>query len=143
MIDLDTPQGRFVADMMAAVGKLEKGQIAQRVVQAKTARAKAGRHPGGRRPYGYRLADGLLVPDPIEAAVVRRMFELAEAGTSQRQISHTLNAENITTARGGRWAPSTVNRILRARCTSAGCHARRAPSRASTTPSWTLTGGTA
>src|SRR3954447_24148810 len=56
-IDLDTPQGRFMADMMAAVGKLEKGQVGQRVRQAKEARAKAGAHPGGRRPYGYRHRD--------------------------------------------------------------------------------------
>jgi site-specific DNA recombinase len=112
-IDLDTPQGRFHADLMAAVGKLEKGQIGQRVRQQKEARRKAGKPPGGKTPYGYRYADGLLAVDPIEKAVVLRMFELADAGTSQRQISRILNAESIPASKGGGWAPSTVSRILR------------------------------
>jgi len=123
-IDLDTPQGRFVADMMAAVGKLEKGQIAQRVRQQKEARAEAGGHPGGKRPYGYVLVDTgrtgkrgkpilELRPDSIEAPVVLRMFQMADAGTSQRQISRILNAEGIPASKRGRWAPSTVSRILR------------------------------
>jgi site-specific DNA recombinase len=112
-IDLDTPQGRFVADMMAAVGKLEKGQIGQRVLQQKTARAEAGKPPGGRRPYGYVYDDGALVVNEVEAEVVRRMSEMADAGTSQRRISQILNSEGICTARGGRWAPSTISRILR------------------------------
>jgi site-specific DNA recombinase len=112
-IDLDTPQGRFHADLMAAVGKLEKGQIGQRVRQQKVARANAGKPPGGKTPYGYRYADGLLAIDPIEKAVVVRMFKMADAGTSQRQIARILNAEGIPASKGGTWAPSTVSRILR------------------------------
>jgi site-specific DNA recombinase len=110
-IDLDTPQGRFVADMMAAVGKLEKGQIAQRVRQSKDARTRAGLPPGGKRPYGYRYESKLLVVDRVEAAVVVRMFEMALA-TSQRRIAHLLNAEGIPAAKGGRWVQSMVARIL-------------------------------
>lgn len=118
-IDLDTPQGRFMAGMMAQVGKLEKEQIGQRVRQAKSARAKAGGHPGGGRAFGYRLRDltaegtptGPLTVDPVEAAVVVRMFQMAMT-TSQRQIAHILNAEHIVTSRGGLWHQSVVARVL-------------------------------
>ena len=72
-IDLDTPQGRFVADMMAAVGKLEKGQTAQRVRQAVQARARAGQHLGV-APYGYRFEDKLLVTVANEAVIVERIY---------------------------------------------------------------------
>jgi site-specific DNA recombinase len=119
-LDLHTPQGEFFNDLMACVGKLEKRTIGVRVKQAKGARARAGGHPGGKRPYGYRQRDvtedgnptGPLIVDPAEKAVVRRMFEMADAGASQRQIARTLNAEGIPASRGGRWAPSTVNRVL-------------------------------
>ena len=111
-IDLDTPQGRFVADMMAAVGKLEKGQIAQRVRQSKEARAKAGLPPGGKRPYAYRYVDGELVVDPVEAQVVRRIFDMAQA-TSQRRIAALLNAEGIPSAQGRPWVQSMIGRVLR------------------------------
>jgi site-specific DNA recombinase len=121
-IDLDTPQGRFMANMMAAVGKLEKEQTAQRVRQAKAARAKAGGHPGGKRPYGYMLVDTgakgahgrpirELRPHPTERQAVVRMFTMAEA-TSQRQIAAILNHEGIPSSNGLLWVQSTVARVL-------------------------------
>jgi site-specific DNA recombinase len=109
---LDDENDRLLADIKAAVAQNEKAKIKRRVKQAKTARRKAGGAPGGKRPYGYRYQDGALVVDPIEAATVQRMFEMADAGASQRTIARTLNAEGIPASRGGRWAPSTVSRIL-------------------------------
>jgi site-specific DNA recombinase len=122
-VDLATPEGEFSASVLADVNRLEKRLIGVRVKQMKAARAEAGEHPGGKRPYGYELADTgrrgkndkviyELRPHPVERAVVVRMFEMADAGTSQRQIARTLNTEGIPASRGGRWAPSTVNRVL-------------------------------
>lgn len=111
-IDLDTPQGRFFADIMAAVGKLEKGQIAQRVSQAIQARARAGIHVGV-APYGYRWEEGRLVVVPEEAAVVKRIFtEYAEEGRSQREIARRLNRDGIAAQRGT-WTQGTVSKLLR------------------------------
>jgi site-specific DNA recombinase len=121
-IDLDTPQGRFFADMMAAVAKLEKGQIAQRVAQMKVARAEAGGRPGGNRPFGYLLADTgrrgkrdkeihELRPDPVERLVVERMFKMARA-VSQRRIAAILNAEGLRSANGALWTQATVQIVL-------------------------------
>ena len=115
-IDLDTPQGRFVADMMAAVGKLEKGQIGQRVLQSKEARAAAGGHSGGgkRPPFGYCQAGGHgpLLIDRSEAAIVRRIFDLADRGTSQRKVAQLFDREGIPTAQGKRWQQGQIARIL-------------------------------
>lgn len=119
-IDLDTPQGRFFADMMAAVGKLEKGQIAQRVKQAMQGRARAGRHNGGPRPYGY-LWDPYqengkekhrLVIFEAEKVIVRRIFAEFLAGTSQRQIARNLMADGIAAQRGGTWHQGTITKYL-------------------------------
>ena len=121
-IDLDTPQGRFMADMMAAVGKLEKGQIGQRVKQASLARAKAGYH-NGRRPFGYQLeATGetarngrpimRLVKHPAEAEVVERIFrEYAREGITQREICRRLNQDGIKAQRG-RWTQGSISKTL-------------------------------
>jgi hypothetical protein len=37
----------------------------------------------GRTPYGYTRADGLLVPDPVKAPIVRRIFQLYAEGKSR------------------------------------------------------------
>jgi site-specific DNA recombinase len=74
--------------------------------------AKEGeRHLGGRPPYGYRLADAgehpnakkralgqrlhRLEPDPMTAAVVRRIFEMFANGQGLKQIANTLTAEGV------------------------------------------------
>jgi DNA invertase Pin-like site-specific DNA recombinase len=112
-LDLADDDDRTLADMKAVLAASEKRKIKRRVRQAKTARALAGKPSGGKTPYGYAYADGTLVVNPVEAPVLVRMFELAGAGTSQRQISRILNAEGIPASKGGRWAPATVSRILR------------------------------
>jgi site-specific DNA recombinase len=70
--------------------------------------ALAGKSTGG-RVYGY--SGGQI--DPVEAARVRQMFELAGAGMSQEKIAAKLNAEGVPTARGSQWRQSTVSGILR------------------------------
>lgn len=114
-IDLDTPQGQFMADMMAAVGKLEKGQIGQRVRQALEARARAGYVPGGHARYGYRWHhegdEKLIVPVDAEGAIVCRIYEDYANGMGQRQIARALENEGLTN-RGGVWRQNAVSRIL-------------------------------
>jgi hypothetical protein len=45
--------------------------------------------------------------------VVRRVFELAAAGTSQRQIGRILNADKIKPLRGRQWSQPSIAAILR------------------------------
>lgn len=64
--------------------------------------------------YGVRIH---VKPD--EAAVVRRIFEMAVSGLGLRATASQLNAEAIpspqksTPGRSGRWCPSTIRQILR------------------------------
>jgi site-specific DNA recombinase len=111
-IDLGTPQGRFSASVMAAVGKLEKEQIGQRVQQALGARARAGLHTGGAAPYGYTWEDKLLVIVEREAEIIRRIFTDYLNGRSQRAIIRSLNDSGVPTRHGGDWHQSAVSRIL-------------------------------
>jgi site-specific DNA recombinase len=111
-IDIDTPQGRFVADMFAALGKLEKGQTGQRVRQAMEARAKAGLYSAGAAPFGYRWQDKTLVVVAKEAKVVRRVFDEYLNGRSQKVIVRVLNAEGVPTPHGGPWRQSAIAKIL-------------------------------
>lgn len=100
--------------------ELEREKARQRTRDAMLRRAKSGHVTGG-RAFGYdnvRL-DGRVERrvNDTEAAVIRRIFDLAALGHGLRVIAHTLNADGAPSPRPqlGRpsgWAPSTVRDVL-------------------------------
>lgn len=64
-------------------------------------------------PYGYKRHGSRLVPEPMEATIVREIFELYLRGSSLEEIAAALNSRSIATRRGGRWQKSTIGYILK------------------------------
>ena len=81
---------------------------------------------GGGISYGYRLDEsrngrngdparggkgdrGHRVIDPVQAAVVLRIFRDYTAGLPPRAIAHALNREGVPGPRGAAWSQSTIN----------------------------------
>jgi site-specific DNA recombinase len=109
-LDLESPAGEFMANVMASVGKFEKRQTGQRVRQALDARVRAGLHTGGAAPCGYRWEEKLLVVVSEEAEVVRHIFIDYVNGMGQRAIVRGL--AQTPTRHGGPWHQSAVSKIL-------------------------------
>ena len=71
-------------------------------------------------PYGYNrimAQDGAkrrptLAPDQDASRVVKRMFDMAEAGKGMVNITNTLNSEGIASPRGKLWGKTSVHGIL-------------------------------
>jgi DNA invertase Pin-like site-specific DNA recombinase len=91
-----------------AMAEHARREISYRTRRGLEGLALAGKSTGG-RTFGYR--DNAI--DPIEAARVLRMFEMAAAGVSQTAIAAQLNDEGVPTVRGGEWRQSTISSILR------------------------------
>jgi site-specific DNA recombinase len=79
----------------------ESAKISGRSLRAAAAAAAEG-HPHGRIPYGYRRrydpATGRLAgqePEPVEAAVVREVYDRLERGHSLRAIARDLEARGV------------------------------------------------
>ena len=76
---------------------------------------------GSRTPYGYSrvmVYDGpkkrpTLEPDPDASRVVKRIFDMAEAGTGMLHIARTLNDEGIASPAGKLWSKNGIHFILR------------------------------
>lgn len=113
-LDTETPQGRFVLTMFAALAELERGVILQRTAAGRNERGRRDGERGGRVPMGYRRAgDGLVEVDTQAAAVVRRIFARRADGWTLQRIADALNAEATPNPQGGRrWEPSTVRAVL-------------------------------
>ena len=97
-----------------------KSMLAQEVVRGMREAASRGFWVGSRVPYGYRtlmVQDGAkkrptLEPDPDTAPIVKRVFDMAEAGRGMLEITHTLNAEGIASPLGKLWGKTSVHGIL-------------------------------
>ena len=83
--------------------------------------ASRGFWVASRTPYGY---DRVMVQDgakkrpklelsPDTGPVVKRIFDMAEAGTGMLEISKTLNDEGIASPAGKLWSKNTVHCILK------------------------------
>jgi DNA invertase Pin-like site-specific DNA recombinase len=100
---------RGIIDSFAAY---ERACIASRTKAALAVKKTRGEKLGGSCPIGTATTDGVrLVPDAGEAATVARVLELRAGGASVRGIAAQLDAEGHV-ARGGRWHPTTVARLL-------------------------------
>ena len=65
-------------------------------------------------PYGYDLIDGILIPNPKEAPVVRRIFAGYPSGKSMEQIADQLNADGIPCKNGEvKWLYTAISYILK------------------------------
>jgi len=64
-------------------------------------------------PYGYEYAGRKMVPVADQARVVRRIFDGVLNGKSTTEIARELNAEGITTKRGGKWRSGAIRDVIR------------------------------
>lgn len=127
--DTTSAMGRAMVEVSQVFAGLESKTIAARVTASKAHLRKVGRWSGGPVPYGYKAAphpDGVgraLMPAADEAAVVRRMADLALAGATPSAVARALNADGVPTRRrekegpGGQpvaiaWSASVVRNVL-------------------------------
>ena len=83
--------------------------------------ASRGFWVASRTPYGYNrvmVQDGAkkrptLEPDPDASQIVKRIFDMAEAGTGMLKVAQALNDEGIASPAGKLWSKNGIHFILR------------------------------
>jgi DNA invertase Pin-like site-specific DNA recombinase len=108
-LDTATPVGRLVLTVMAAVGEMERQQISARHRDWHAEQTARG------IVWGVDAGPKGLLPDAVRARIVAER----QAGRSLRAIADDLNAEEVPTARGGKWHASTIKHVLTAPSTAA------------------------
>lgn len=98
--DFDGTTGGLDVGFRNLIYSLYSKDLSQKVRSAKKTRMEKGEFIGSHAPYGYAKSPEnrkKLVIDEKAAAVVRRIFAMADGGKNAVQIANVLNAENIPT----------------------------------------------
>ena len=110
----DGPESLLMRRMVDAFAEYERALIRSRTKAALQVKKSRGQRTG-QVPYGKQLSsDGVHLEDnEQEQAILRGILSLREEGLSIRAIAERLNLQ-ATPARGKKWHPTTVARILKA-----------------------------
>ena len=111
--DDDDPSSILMRRIVDAFSEYERLLIKARTRAALAAKARRGERTG-QVPYGKRLAeDGqTLLDDQAEQGVLEIIGCYADRGRSHRWIARRLDEMLVPTKNGGRWAHSTVRRLI-------------------------------
>jgi DNA invertase Pin-like site-specific DNA recombinase len=98
-IDLSTPAGEFMANVMSSAAQWERRIIGQRTRDALAVKKAQGATLGR--------------PKTLSSDVVRRIIDENHAGAGWSAIARHLNDAGVPTAhRGAKWHPSTVRAVV-------------------------------
>ena len=110
--DVSTANGEMIFGMNLVFGQRERKEIGARTKRAMEEMALEKIHPS-KAPYGYirNKETGHLEIEPIEAQVVKEIFELCKQGNSTRNIA-TIMKDNNAYLKQGKWASDRIYKIL-------------------------------
>lgn len=115
-IDTAGPMGNFQLTILGAFAQLEREQIAERVRASIRHRKAQGLYYGGIIPPGLhaplRNGQRRLEPDQRTGHVIADLWPRIVQGASVADLVPYLDSHGIVNARGGRWAPAGVSRLL-------------------------------
>ena len=117
----DTPTSKLLEGIIESVDEFYGENLAQEVTRGMREAASRGFWIASRTPYGYNrvmVQDGpkkrpTLEPDPDASRVIKRIFDMAEAGTGMLKIAQALNDEGIASPAGKLWSKNGIHFILR------------------------------
>ena len=116
----DSPTGDLMEAIIESLDEYYSKNLAQDVMRGMREASSRGFWISAHAPIGYRrdlVDDGgkqrpRLILDPPADALVKRMFDMAEIGSSLLEIATTLNDEGFTTTRGYPWGATSVHKAL-------------------------------
>lgn len=108
------PGNFMITSMMGMLDQWERMTITRKLARGRASKASKGDKPSGVCPFGYEYSADKksVVINQAEAQTVKRMFSLAQCGTSIQSIAQTLEAEGVTNRKGKPFGRSSIYAIL-------------------------------
>ncbi|MGO0063859.1 recombinase family protein [Brevibacillus fluminis] len=117
--DTKTASGKLNLQMFGAIAEFQRNSIVENVKMGMKQRARDGKWNGG-NVLGYDVVevpsgkgtDSVLMINPLEAELVRKIFRMYAAGQGLRSIANQLNKEGYKTKPGNAFSTVAVKTIL-------------------------------
>jgi len=103
---------KFNLHIYAALAEQEREFISLRTKQALAPMKETGKLGGNRGNIDKANEAARATADAHASKVMDTIKPLRDAGRTLQQIADTLNRTGVTTARGGKWYPTTVKNVL-------------------------------
>ncbi|MGO9121109.1 MAG: recombinase family protein [Desulfomonilaceae bacterium] len=111
-LDTRSAIGKFFFTLMASLAEMERGLISERIKAALAHKRQKNQPLSNNPPYGTRVVNNLLVPDPEEWAVIRRILKLHSNGFTAYRITRMLTDAGILNRRGKAFDKSQIRNII-------------------------------
>ena len=111
-VSLNTPMGEFFVSILGSIYTLERQLTSERTKDVIQNKKKSGK-VYSRVPYGYESQDGMLIENPLEQRVLRKIKRLRVKGDSYNNISTFLNRNNYMTKMGKKFTKENVYSLLK------------------------------
>jgi DNA invertase Pin-like site-specific DNA recombinase len=111
-VSLNSPMGEFFVSILGSIYTLERQLTSERtkdVIKNKKMNGKVY----SRIPYGYDSKDGMLIENPLEQRLLRKILRLRTKGDSYNSISKFLNRNKYTTKMGKKFTKENVYSLLK------------------------------
>lgn len=110
--DTSSAFGKAMIGILAVFAQLEREQIKERMTMGKVGRAKAGKSMSWARiPFGYTYENDTYIKHPIQAPIVKQIFEDYLHGLSITKLRQKLNKEGHI-GKDIEWSYRTLRQIL-------------------------------
>ena len=106
------PMRTAMRQMRGVFHQLDRAMIVKRLGEGREAKGKRGGYAFGAPRYGQKAVDNELVKNLKEATAKAHAERWKAEGMSIRAICDRLNEEGVPSKRGGKWHPTTVDRML-------------------------------
>lgn len=114
-INSATSMGRLMLNVLLSFAQFEREVTSERIRDKFAASKAKGIWMGGPVPLGYVVQNRLLIIEPKEAAMVRRVFTDYVTVRSTTEMVKTYAEEGLTTRKGGPFTKPSLYKILRNR----------------------------
>ena len=104
--------GEFFVSILGSIYTLERQLTSERTKDVIRNKKKSGK-VYSRIPYGFDSKDGMLVENPLEQRLLRKVKRLRTKGESYNSISKFLNRNKYTTKMGKKFTKENVYSLLK------------------------------
>lgn len=117
----DSIYGRLIEGILEVFAEFYSLNLSAEVKKGQRETASRGYSTGGRPPYGYRKKEVSdesgarrikWEPDPLEAPIVRRIFDMYVGGNGYKKIVDSLNEDCLRTRGKNPWSKTTIKSML-------------------------------